>query len=99
MRCKPEFITAQKKHADHTTFSAFVRNLTPSALSLNVPLGTLDRLPQMTPTAHQALRDRNRRDYTVSPAKRAAPNPVATSMTSPILPPDEDEWSSGTRSP
>ena len=44
MRCKSEFITAQRKHDDHTNFAAFVRNLTPTALSLTVPFGTLDRL-------------------------------------------------------
>ena len=100
MRCKPEFITGQKKNADHTSFAAFVRNLTPAALSLNVPLGTLDRLPQMTASAHQALRDRNRYRYTVSQAEGAAAQqapPAADQSKTCSIPEDGDDWNSGTR--
>jgi hypothetical protein len=99
MRCKPDFIAAQRKHEDHTTFAAFVRNLTPTALSLSAPFGTLDRMPQMTESGHHALRERNRQRYAASPVP-----PVASRSEEPARPseppvvPDEDDWSSGTRS-
>lgn len=96
MRCKSDFISAQRKHESHTSFAAYVRNLTPTALSLTVPFGTLDRLPQMTSTTHLALRERNRQRYAVAlPADRAVP-PAAGPHTSPG-PDDDDEWSSGVR--
>lgn len=103
MRCKPEFITAQRKHADHTRFAAFIRNLTPAALSLNVPLGTLDGLPRMTVDAQQRLRERNRRGYTVSltlhrTAAQPAPTTTATATATPD-PLDSDDWTSGSTQP
>jgi len=63
MRCKPDFIAAQRKHEHHTTFAAHVRNLTPAAVSLSVQFGTLDGLPQMSADAQRALRARNRARY------------------------------------
>jgi hypothetical protein len=101
MRCRPEFITGQRKHADHTTFAAYVRNLTPTALSLSVPFGTLDQAPQMTPAAQAALRARNRKRYTTAPVPAAAANvttPVASSGHR-IADDNEKNWSSGTRTP
>jgi hypothetical protein len=98
MRCRPEFITSQRKHDDRTTFAAFVRNLTPSALSLTVPFGSLDRLSQMAPAAHADLRERNRRRYSAEPNAKAAmassktPTPQAQPGTE-----DDQNWSSGTR--
>ena len=97
MRCRPEFITSQRKHDDHTTFAAFVRNLTPTALSLSVPFGTLDHLAQLAPASHAALRERNRRRYAVSPATTAA-SPPGTRPDAPAATDDDDGWSSGTRS-
>lgn len=99
MRCKPEFITAQRKLAGHTAFAAFIRNLTPAALSLSVPLGTLDRLPQMTAEAQQRLRDRNRRRYTVNPAATGSlldPSPTADPASTGLTTNGGDDWTSGT---
>jgi hypothetical protein len=99
MRCKSEFITAQRKHDDRTTFAAFVRNLTPTALALSVPFGTLDRSPQMTTNAQRVLRERNHRRYAVSPMSIGASTPGKT--TADARPPidDDGDWSSGTRPP
>jgi hypothetical protein len=94
MRCKPDFITAQRKHSDRSAFAAYVRNLTPTALSLTVPFGTLDHLPQLAPASHGALRDRNRRRYAVT----AASTPHASSGifgTESLPAPDDENWSSG----
>ena len=95
MRCRPEFITAQRKTADATAFAAYVRNLTPTALSLSVPFGALDRLPQMTQDAHAALRARNRERYAARSFGPAGPMPPAT-PTPPTVALDDDDWSSGT---
>ena len=98
MRCKSEFITGERKHDDRTNFAAFVRNLTPTALSLTVPFGTLDRMAQMPKDAHLVLRERNRQRYAVSPATTSA-SAAADSSESIRLPDADDEnWSSGTRS-
>jgi hypothetical protein len=97
MRCKPEFITSQRKNDDHTTFAAFVRNLTPTALSLTVPFGTLDRLPQMTQEAHADLRERKRRRYSTSPVPTPASTPKPAPAEPHTTPDDDGDWSSGTR--
>jgi len=99
MRCRPEFITSQRKRDDHTTFTAFVRNLTPTALSLTVPFGTLDRLPQMAPNAHVELRQRNQRRYATSPVATAAATPKPAPAEPHAAPSDDDDWTSGTRKP
>lgn len=99
MRCKPDFITGQRKHDAHSTFAAFVRNLTPTALSLSVPFGTLDRSPQMTADAHCLLREKNRGRYAVTPVETAAPAPENTTVGTRPVAEDDHEWSSGTRSP
>ena len=94
MRRKPEFIAAQRKHADHTTFATYARNLTPTALSLTVPFGSLDRLPRMSATAHEALRERNCRRYATSPVDKHPPPSTIGGNTSQAVHEDED-WSSG----
>lgn len=100
MRCRPEFITGQRKSDEHTTFAAFVRNLTPTALSLTVPFGSLDRLPQMPADAQKDLRARNRQRYAATPAAVAAsPQTQVTEVDAPSAREDGDDWSSGIRSP
>lgn len=99
MRCKAEFITSQRKHDDHTTFAAYVRNLTSTALSLTVPFGSMDRLPQMTREVHTELRERNRRRYSTSPPVARAAAPTPTSATPQSAPPEDGEWVSGKRTP
>jgi hypothetical protein len=96
MRCRPEFITGRRKYDDHTTFAAFVRNLTPTALSLTIPFGTIDRLPRMTETAHVALRERNRQRYTVDLSATKPVRPTAHAQAQPNPAADDgDDWSSG----
>lgn len=47
MRTTPEFIASQTRRPNAATFAAYVRNLTPSAVSLSIPLGTLEAQPSM----------------------------------------------------
>jgi DNA polymerase III delta prime subunit len=67
MRTHADFIHAQTKTAGGTRFAAFVRNLTPEAVSLAVPFGTLDRAPKLSDAELAALLERNRRALTSSP--------------------------------
>ncbi|KAB2846467.1 MAG: hypothetical protein F9K44_15305, partial [Hyphomicrobiaceae bacterium] len=55
MRTTPGLLLDAKKRAKTTEFACFVRNLTPSAVSLTVQLGRAEREPQMTPSAFAAL--------------------------------------------
>ncbi len=56
MRTTPEFVLTQDKDVRGTRFAAFVRALTPTAVSLAVPFGTMEREPALAPeTAERAL--------------------------------------------
>jgi len=95
MRCKPDFITAQRKTRDTTAFAAFVRNHTQTALSLTVPFGSIDQLPRLSDDTHRALRDRNRQRYSVG-YKIEQQSSAAIAQSSPA-PTEQDDWSSGTQ--
>ena len=66
MRTTPDFIAAQNKAAKHTTFATYVRNLTPSAISLTVPFFSIDKLPIMPDSAYAQMRANNRARYTAA---------------------------------
>ncbi|MBX3498130.1 MAG: type IV secretion system DNA-binding domain-containing protein [Alphaproteobacteria bacterium] len=80
METTPEFIQAQTQAPGDRPawgqFAAFVRNHTPTAISLTIPFGALGREPQMSFEEHQQLLQRNhaRVTHTVAPA---IPAPVA----------------------
>jgi hypothetical protein len=65
MRCTPEFLLGMKKHeaARITQFACWVRNTTPSAIRLNVPLGMMEAQPKIDPRVLAALFRRNRELY------------------------------------
>jgi hypothetical protein len=90
MRCNTEFITGQRKHADHTTFAVYIRNVTPTALSLTVPFGTIDHMARMSSAAHTMLRDRNRARYATACTRTTEPTPASADP-----PVRDDEWMSG----
>jgi hypothetical protein len=58
MRCTPEFLLGMKKHeaAKITQFACWVRNHTPSAIRLNVPLGIMEALPKIHPQVFDLCR-------------------------------------------
>ena len=67
---------------DSTQFACYVRNMTAGAISLSVPLGALEREPQMSARAHDALLAANRArvstTYLPSPAgEKVTPPPTA----------------------
>ncbi len=106
MGTKPEFVSSMHKRRNTTEFAAFIRNLTDSAVKLTVPLGTLERLPQMSHTAYQELLAANRRQIATERDTAAAPRPSASeedekptdtpsiAQTAPETPDDGDDWRS-----
>ena len=60
MRTTPTFILEQHKGAKETHFACYLRNVTPTALSLAVPFGTMEQEPTMSDEAYRALLQSNR---------------------------------------
>jgi len=70
MRTTPEFISSMTKSPTKTTFAAYVRNVTPQAMKLTIPFGTMEKLPTMSDESFKLLRDESR--------KKLSPPPVAS---------------------
>ena len=62
LRCTPEFILGQSKDGDGTAFAAFVRNVTPAAVSMRVPFFTMEKSAAMSDAKLAELVARNRRE-------------------------------------
>lgn len=75
MRTTPTFILEQHKGAKETHFACYLRNLTPSAISLTVPFGTLEREPTMSDEAYKRLIENNRTRVSNIPGKPTPPPP------------------------
>lgn len=60
MRTSNDVLMATRKRAKSTEFACYVRNLTPAAVTLQVPIGLAENEPRMTSEAHALLRDRSR---------------------------------------
>jgi hypothetical protein len=89
MQTTPEFIQGMTAHPPtHADFATYVRGVTPQAIKLQVPIGTMEREPQITESEHQALRARNREKY------GATRSPLLFSHSAvshePIVPPREE---------
>jgi len=61
MRTNPDFIAAMTKGQSETSFAAFVRNVTPQAMKLTIPFGTVENMPQMSEESFKILRDVSRK--------------------------------------
>ena len=96
LRTTPEFLRSLRRG----TFAAFVRDLTPQALALNIPYHDLSKLPQMTSAEQRVIRDRMRAQFSISKplpeapktpsAPMVAPGPPAVSPKSPVKAPTTD---------
>jgi hypothetical protein len=64
MRCTSDLLLGVRKQQSSTEFVCFVKNLTSSALTLSLPLGSLESLPQMPEDSRIQLTDLNRSKYT-----------------------------------
>jgi hypothetical protein len=76
MRTSAEFISSMRKLSKSTQFACYVRNLTDHAIRVEVPFGTLEKAPKMTPAQHAFLIERNRQRFAVNPDEA---RPTATS--------------------
>lgn len=88
MRTTPTFILEQHKGMKETHFACYVRNLTPIALSLAVPFGTMEKEATMSDDAYRALLDANRTRVSDTPSKEspAKPNEPIIRLHHPDLP-------------
>ena len=95
MRCKPEFIAQQTKTDRAATFAIYVRNVTPTAVTLTVPFGMLEGQPQMSEQAYARLIANNRARLsspaTIPPEPRRV-DPLAQPPEG--NPPASDDWRS-----
>lgn len=94
-----EFISSMRKRQRSTEFAAFVKNVTPNAIRLTVPFGTMEAMPRMSRASWVSLIERNiiayatRRDQ---PRQDAAEHdtPRQGTSSSPEAPKAEDDWRS-----
>lgn len=63
MRTSPEFLQAMHKADDRTQFACFVKNVTPRALAVSIPLGVVNALPTISVDAYDQLVAKNRELY------------------------------------
>lgn len=61
MRTSSEFLMRMRKGAAETEFACYIRNYTPSAIALRVPLGSAEREARMDTAAYARLKERIRR--------------------------------------
>ncbi|UTP39771.1 type IV secretion system DNA-binding domain-containing protein [Phenylobacterium sp. LH3H17] len=59
----PDFIDSMKRRNGRTEFAAWVKNLTPQAIRLSIPLGHLERQPTLSEEAYDGLIEMNRVRY------------------------------------
>jgi hypothetical protein len=78
LRCEPEFL----HNLPRGTFAAFVRDLTPHAIALNVPYRDIAELPRMTAGQQAAIRRRMSDDYGFVPALA----PICTEVSASPVP-------------
>jgi hypothetical protein len=77
-RCDADFLLGQKKSKTTTEFACYVKNFTGRALSVSIPLGYVERQPQIARDDYDDLIERNRELYSEPPmVPEDAPFPEA----------------------
>ncbi len=86
MRTTPDFLLSMRKHEEHssTEFALSVRNITPRALKVNVPLGFLESYPTLEPHQRAVLLERNRHTIGYTPIQNEEPLEERVPATTPI---------------
>ena len=90
MRTSADFIAGMTKEQSHSNFAAYVRNVTPQAMKLNIPFGTAENLPRMSDESCEILLNESR--------KRLAPESVEESEEAPDADAQTEPESSSTSS-
>lgn len=83
MHAEASFLLAQRKQRKTTAFGCYVRNVTPQALGISIPLGAIEALPVMSEEQFGLLRDESRRAYAIALADVPAPEPVVKAKPTP----------------
>lgn len=65
MRSEREFLESMRKLDRETMFACHVRNVTPQALAVSVPLGVVEREPRMSGAEWQIVQTANRAAYCI----------------------------------
>lgn len=78
MRCDADFLQKMRKTRERTEFACFVRNFTPKAVQVSVPLGFVEALPRLPQESVERLIGANRKSYCapVSDVNRLLEGPV-----------------------
>jgi Type IV secretion-system coupling protein DNA-binding domain len=84
-RSERDFLLSQRRGTDETHFACYVRNYTPRALSVSVPLGFVEALPRMSETARALLLEANRARYSGTPEPIAEASFATVGGRSPSL--------------
>jgi hypothetical protein len=65
MGCTPEFLLSMKKYESEriSQFACFVKNYTHSAIRLTIPLGLMEKQPEISQKARTTLIERSRERY------------------------------------
>ena len=63
MRCEPDFVQGMRKQTGTTEFACWVKNTTPQAIKLDVPLGVVNSMPRIDLSAYDLLIGANRARY------------------------------------
>jgi hypothetical protein len=63
MRCDADFLQKMRKTRERTEFACFVRNFTPKAVQVSVPLGFVESLPRLPQESVARLIEANRNSY------------------------------------
>jgi len=91
MRTTPEFILSmKKKDYAYAEWACYVDNVTPEAVRLTVPFGSIEKLPRTTDAEWKALRARNKQQYgsIPLPPTPAPPQPKLVGHRSTVMLPE-----------
>ena len=79
----PEFIDGMRRKGPKTEFAVWVKNVTPHAVRLSVPLGFLERQYTLDEEGYDLLIERNRERYSGTVASELTPEPVQEEPSAP----------------
>lgn len=66
-RTTADFLLAQKKLSSVTEFACYVKNFSPKAISVRIPLGYVENQPTLDDDEYESLIEHNREQYSVTP--------------------------------
>ena len=87
MRTTNDFLMAMRKRESATEFACYIRNVTPAAVKLSIPLGSAEAEPTMSDDEYERALARSRAmvaeplTTTAPPTSPATQAPVATPVT------------------